>query len=264
VKRWIFVPVLGLIAQFATAADIDAGKAKVSTVCAACHGVNGVSVADHIPNLAAQRAGYLANQLEALKDGSRKSEIMNVVAAQLSEDDIANVAAYFSTQPGAAGNAKSAFLPNLAKTNVRFPADYKTGFTRYHTLNVPESAQVKHYYANETAVAAVRAGKSLPDGSAIFVEIYSAKLDANKKPVTGSDGFFVADQLRAYTTMARDAEWGKDIPDILRNENWNYAIFSADKQLRTTINQAECLACHVPASKASYVFTMPELAKLRK
>lgn len=263
-KRRLLILSLGFAASLATAADIDAGKAKVAGVCAACHGANGISVADHIPNLAAQRAGYLASQLAALKDGSRKSDIMNVVAAQLSEDDIANVTAYFSSLPGATGSAKSAFLPNLARTNVRFPENYKAGFTRYHTLNVPESAQVKHYYANEIAVAAVRAGKPLPDGAAIFVEVYSAKLDANKKPLTGSDGFFVADQLRAYTTMARDADWGKDIPDVLRNENWNYAIFSADKQLRTTVNQAECLACHVPASKASYVFTMPELVKLRK
>jgi cytochrome c553 len=55
----------------AHAADIEAGRAKVATVCAACHGANGVSVSDAIPNLAAQRAGYLEAQLKALKDGTR-------------------------------------------------------------------------------------------------------------------------------------------------------------------------------------------------
>jgi cytochrome c553 len=40
----------------ADAADLEAGKAKVATVCAACHGAAGVSVSDSIPNLAAQRA----------------------------------------------------------------------------------------------------------------------------------------------------------------------------------------------------------------
>jgi len=54
-------------------ADIEAGKAKVATVCAACHGANGVSVSDTIPNLAAQRAVYIENQLKAFKDGSRKA-----------------------------------------------------------------------------------------------------------------------------------------------------------------------------------------------
>src|SRR5258705_1884551 len=83
------------------AADIEAGKAKVATVCGACHGASGVSVSDTIPNLAAQRAGYIENQLKAFKDGSRKAgsptspaATMVAVAAQLSPDDIANVAAY--------------------------------------------------------------------------------------------------------------------------------------------------------------------------
>ncbi|MEQ1516438.1 MAG: cytochrome c, partial [Usitatibacteraceae bacterium] len=130
----------------ASAADLAAGTAK--TVCAACHGANGVSVADHIPNLAAQRASYLSSQLAALKAGTRKSEIMNVIAPQLSEADMANIAAHYASLPGATGDAKSAFLPNLAKTNVSFPANFKTGFTAdtgftlYHTINDAENKQV--------------------------------------------------------------------------------------------------------------------------
>ena len=48
-------------------ADAAAGKARVEAVCGACHGVNGVSVADNIPNLAGQRVAYLEAQLRALK-----------------------------------------------------------------------------------------------------------------------------------------------------------------------------------------------------
>src|SRR5438105_4402152 len=110
-----------LFIPFAQAADVAAGKAKVASVCAACHGAEGVSVSDAIPNLAAQRAAYLEAQLKALKDGSRKNPIMNAIAGQLAPDEIANVAAYFSSLPGAPpGGAKSAFLPNLAKTHVTF------------------------------------------------------------------------------------------------------------------------------------------------
>ena len=248
----------------ATAADIEAGKAKVQTVCAACHGANGVSVSDSIPNLAAQKAAYIESQLKALKDGSRKNQIMGAIAAQLSSDDIANVAAYFASQPGAAATAKSDFLPNLAKTGVTFPENYKATYAKYHTINFPATRQVRYYFANDVALQAAKAGKSLPDGSVLLAEVYSAKLDAEKKPILGADGFFVPDQLVAYTAMARDAGWGKDIPEMLRNENWNYAVFTAAKQPRPGINQAECLACHKPLDKTSFVFTLDQITAAAK
>ena len=253
-----------ILAPASHAADIDAGKAKVATVCAACHGAAGVSVSDNIPNLAAQRAGYLEAQLKALKDGTRKNPIMNAIAAQLSPPEMANVAAYFSSLPGPASGAKSAFLPNVAKTGVTFPEGYKDSFKKYHTMNFPATRQVRYYYANKAAAQAARDGKPLPDGSVLFAEVHSAKLDADKKPIMGSDGFFVADQLLFYTAMGRDTGWGKEIPEMLRNEEWNYAVFTLAKQLRSGVNQAECLACHKPLDKMSYTFTIEQLTAAAK
>lgn len=244
----------------ALAADVDAGRAKAAVVCAACHGANGVSVANNIPNLAAQRAGYLEAQLKALKEGTRKAPVMNAIAAQLTPQDMANVAAYFASLPGAAAAAKSDFLPNVAKTAVAFPEGYKATFTRYHTINFPATKQVRYYYANAAAIKAAREGKALPDGAYLFAEVYSARLDADKNPVKGGDGFFEPDKLLFYTAMARDSGWGKDIPEMLRNEDWNYAVFTTDKQHRAGVNQAECLACHKPLDKASFTFTLKELA----
>ncbi len=263
-RTLIGVAAVLVIPVAATAADIEAGKAKVQTVCAACHGANGVSVSDSIPNLAAQKAAYIEAQLKALKDGSRNNQIMSAIAAQLSSDDLANVAAYFAAQPGAPATAKSDFLPNLAKTGVTFPENYKTTYTKYHTINFPATRQVRYYFANDVALQAAKAGKSLPDGSVLLAEVYSAKLDAEKKPVLGADGFFVPDQLVAYTAMARDAGWGKDIPEMLRNENWNYAVFTVAKQPRPGVNQAECLACHKPLDKTSYVFTLDQITSAAK
>jgi len=259
----LFVAVT-LAAPFVRAADLAAGKAKAETVCAACHGATGVSVGDAIPNLAAQKAAYIENQLKALKDGSRKNPVMAAIAAQLSADDIANVAAYFASQPGAASSAKSAMLPNLAKSEVTFPEGYQTSFTKYHTINFPATRQVRYYFANPAALKAAKDGHDLPDNAVLFAEVYSAKLDADKKPLTGSDGFFVPDQLLFYTAMARQAGWGKDIPDMLRNEDWNYAVFTTAKQQRPGVNQAECLACHKPLDKTSYTFTLKELATVAK
>jgi cytochrome c553 len=249
-----------LLVPAAQAADIEAGRARVQAVCAACHGANGQSVSDTIPNLAGQKAVYLENQLKALKDGSRKNPTMGAIAAQLGAEDIANVAAYFASLPGVGSAAKSEFLPNVAKSSVRFPDNYKDTFVKYHTINFPATRQVRYYYANPVALKAAREGRNLPDGSVLFAEVFSAKLDADKKPASGADGFFVADQLLFYTAMAREAGWGKDIPDLLRNEDWNYAIFTTAKQPRPGVNHAECLACHKPLDKVSYTFTLKELA----
>ena len=166
--------------------------------------------------------------------------------------------------PGAAAAEKSAFLPNLVKTGVTFPETYKSTFTKYHTINFPNTRQVRYYYANGTALQAAKAGKALPDGSVLFAEVFSAKLDAEKKPIVGADGFFAADQLLFYTAMAREAGWGKDIPEMLRNEEWNYGIFTTAKQLRPGVNQAECLACHKPLDKVSYTFTLDQLTSAAK
>jgi cytochrome c553 len=264
-KSWIGCLTLIAVAPGTWAADAAAGKARVEAVCSACHGLNGVSVSDAIPNLAGQKAAYIENQLKALKDGSRKNPVMSAIAAQLSSDDIGNVAAYFSSLPGASSaTAKSDFLPNLAKTSVTFPENYKASFVQYHTINFPALRQVRHYYANPTALQAAKDGKDLPNSAYLFAEVYSAKLDADKKPITGSDGFYVADQLLFYTAMQRDAGFGKDIPDMLRNEEWNYTVFTTAKQHRPGVNQAECLACHKPLDKTSYTFTLNQLTSVAK
>jgi len=134
---------------------------------------------------------------------------------------------------------------------------------KYHAINFPATGQVRYYYANKAAVQAAKEGKALPDGSVLFAEVYAAKLDADKKPVTGSDGFFVPDKLIFYTAMARNPGWGQDFPEMLRNEDWNYAVFTTDKQQRPGVNQAECLACHKPLDKVSYTFTLKQIAEAK-
>src|ERR1700741_4223582 len=106
-KAFIPVIVIMVAAQSTHAADVEAGKQLATTVCAACHGSTGISVGDSVPNLAGQRARYIEAQLKFFKDGTRKepgtvsrAAIMNAIAAQLSVEEIANVAAYFESQPG--------------------------------------------------------------------------------------------------------------------------------------------------------------------
>jgi cytochrome c553 len=79
------------------AADVDAGKAK-SVVCASCHGPAGISSNPMWPNLAGQQEMYLVKQIKAFRDGDRKDPMMAPMVAALSDDDIANLAAYYAAQ----------------------------------------------------------------------------------------------------------------------------------------------------------------------
>ena len=86
---------LASLAIPAMAGDAEAGKAK-SAVCAACHGPEGISAADIWPNLAGQKKGYLIKQIKAFRDGSRKDPSMQPMVANLSDEDIENLATYYS------------------------------------------------------------------------------------------------------------------------------------------------------------------------
>jgi cytochrome c553 len=79
--------------------DAAAGKAKSAT-CAACHGPDGNSTSPAFPRLAGQHPDYLVHALEAYKSGKRKNAIMNGMAAGLSEQDMEDLAAFFSSQKG--------------------------------------------------------------------------------------------------------------------------------------------------------------------
>ena len=253
----------GAAGTAAAAPDPDAGRAKAEAACAACHGALGISVSDTIPNLAGQKARYLENQLKALKSGSRKNDVMHAIAAQLSDDDIGDLAAHFARQAGPdATGAKSPMLGALTEVRMAFPTTYRDSFIRYHTIDFPQTGQVRHYFANPAAVQAAREGRPLPDGSFLLVEVHAARRGADGKPAVGPDGFFVADKLLFYTAMAREAGWGTALPANLRNEDWNYAVFTTDGAPRPGVNQAECLACHKPLDKSSFTFTVRQLAEI--
>jgi cytochrome c553 len=254
-----------VVSPLSRAADIEAGKATAAAVCSPCHGITGVSSGEPVPNLAGQRAGYLESQIRAMKSGARKSPVMGDIAAKLTPTEMANASAYFASLKVAAEEGGSDFLPRITKTGMAFPENYKAAFTKYHTLNLPATKQVRYFYANSVAMQAAKAGKALPDGAVLFAEVHAAKIDLMAdKPEVGPDGFYVPGALLYYIAMERQPGWGKDIPEVLRNEDWNYAVFNRAKQLRPGVNLAECLACHKPLDDTSYVFTLKELTAAAK
>lgn len=77
--------------------SIEAGREKSAT-CAACHGIDGNSVNPLWPSLAGQHPGYIYNQLQAYKNGERQDPGMVGFAQSMSDQDMRDVAAYFSSQ----------------------------------------------------------------------------------------------------------------------------------------------------------------------
>lgn len=247
-----------LVALPAQAADPEAGR-ELAQQCAACHGEDGVSVAADIPNLAAQKNDYLVAQLEAFRAGDRANPLMNAIAAQLEDADIENLAAHFSTLPGAAPDASGEVMAELTGTRPSFPKDYEANFEKYETISFPDRKQVRHYWANEAALEAVREGGDFPDGAYLFVEVYKAELDDAGLPVEGEDGHYVQTDLAAYTAMEKGAGWGEEVPEILRNGDWRYAVFAPDGEHRDDLNEAPCLACHKPLTETDFTFTYETL-----
>ncbi len=86
---------LGLVCTGpAVAADIKQGK-KSARMCNVCHGKNGVATVPDAPNLAGESAIYIEKQLVAFRKGERKHRQMSLIAKQLKDEDIKNLAAWY-------------------------------------------------------------------------------------------------------------------------------------------------------------------------
>jgi cytochrome c553 len=250
-----FVLVMSLAAPAYAGGDAAAGKEK-ALACAACH--ISTNPQSDTPHLAGQREAYITKQLKAYKSGDRKNPVMAGVAGQLSDADVANLAAFLSTLPAGDTTVPPGVDP-IKKTLAAFPKDFPKGFVAYQNLNEADKKQFSVNYVNTAALAAVKAGKPLPDGTAILVSHSSVKLDASKKPVVEKDGSWAIEKLESYAGMEMRAGWGKDIPELVRNADWNYGVFTPDKAAKPGVNQTICLACHKPQAAVSYLFSFKEL-----
>lgn len=90
------ITLLGGSINTVNAADAAKGK-SLATVCASCHGAAGISHSPLWPNLAGQKAAYLEKQLKDFRGDVRKDPMMTAMAKPLSDQDIADIAAYYSS-----------------------------------------------------------------------------------------------------------------------------------------------------------------------
>ena len=82
-----------------TVYDLDAGKAIAEADCSACHGMDGRGATSEIPHLTAQPVPYLIEAMHAYRDGGRLHAALQDMTTGMSEADMANIAAYYASQP---------------------------------------------------------------------------------------------------------------------------------------------------------------------
>jgi cytochrome c553 len=164
------VAALGWTSSSLAAGSKEAGQAKAAT-CSACHGMDGNSLNPEWPNLAGQGEVYIVRQLKAFHAGQRQNVLMSPMAAILTEEDMADLAAYFSSQTVRGGEAD--------------PAKFKAGQRVYRSGKV-----------NEQVMAC--AGCHGPDGR--------GNAPAGFPSIHGQHATYVAAQLRAYKSGARTTD----------------------------------------------------------
>jgi hypothetical protein len=142
---------------------------------------------------------------------------------------------------------------------VAFPEDYAKGVL-YTTVDRPDNKQFRELFTSAAAVEAAKKGQPLPSGTVITLVQYAAKLDGQGNPEKDANGRFIKTNIIAYTVMEKRAGWGAEYPDNVRNGEWEYQAFKADKTANTAANLTACFNCHKPLdARQDFVFSYDKM-----
>jgi cytochrome c553 len=158
----------------------EEGQSKSAT-CVACHGANGNSPNPEWPTIAGQHGPYILKQLQAFKSGARQNPLMSPIAMTLSEDDMVDLAAYYSTQTRTGLEAD--------------PARVELGQRVYRGGDMQNNV-------------AACSGCHGPNGLGNPTALYPA--------IQGQHATYVAAQLRAYRAGTRQTDQNQIMRDVTR------------------------------------------------
>ena len=179
----------GLMGATAALAAGDAAKGATiaTTVCVACHGADGNSVITANPKLAGQHPEYITKQLKNFKSGERKNAVMSGMVANLTDEDMVNLGAYFGAQKQNGGAAKTNGAGSLGEKLYRggVPSKGIPACASCHgatgagiPVMFPRLAgQHAEYTANQLKI--FRSGERANDGAAMMRGIASKLSDAD-------------------------------------------------------------------------------------
>jgi hypothetical protein len=141
---------------------------------------------------------------------------------------------------------------------VAFPENYAKGVL-YATVDRADNKQYRELYATPEAVEAAKAGKPIPSGTVLTLVQYKALLTAAGDPQKDKDGRFIKGPLIGYTVMEKRDGWGTEYAEDVRNGEWEYQAFRADKTVNDKANLKNCFTCHRPLDKQDFVFSFDKM-----
>ena len=118
----------------------------------------------------------------------------------------------------------------------------------YTTVDRPDNKQYRELYSTPEAIEALKAGKPIPSGTVLTLVQYKA-LDAAGDPQKDANGRFIKGPLIGYTVMEKRDGWGTEYGDDVRNGEWEYQAFKADRTVNDKANLKGCFTCHKPLDK---------------
>jgi hypothetical protein len=142
---------------------------------------------------------------------------------------------------------------------IAFPDDFAKG-ALYTTVDRADNKQYRELFVSPAAALdAAKKGEPLPSGTVLTLVQYGALLDSQGNPQKDANGRFIKGNLVAYTVMEKRTGWGAEYPDNVRNGEWEYQAFKADKTPNTAANLTACFNCHKPLDKQDFVFSYDKL-----
>jgi hypothetical protein len=130
----------------------------------------------------------------------------------------------------------------------------------YATVDRADNKQYRELYVSPpTAIEAAKKGEPLPSGTVLTLVQYAAQLDGQGTPVKDANGRFIKTNVVAYTIMEKRAGWGTEYAPDIRNGEWEYQAFTADKKVNEKAVLANCFKCHKPLDKQDFVFSYDKL-----
>jgi len=164
----------------------------------------------------------------------------------------------------AAGTLVATGTVRAGGDKIAFPAEFDKGVL-YTTVDRPDNKQFRELFTSRAAVDAAKKGQPLPNGTVITLVQYAAKLDAQGNPEKDANGRFIkTDTIAGYGVMEKRAGWGTEYPENVRNGDWEYQVFKADKTPNTAAKLDACFACHKPEAKGDFVFSYDKMKTAAK